>query len=483
METPDMTNYNKSSKEKESSSSGKTNKDSESDLVKSTISEETYVQQQQQEKNARSVEQTVAEQILNEGNKEEMVVDEGRINDSNYDNVNGNGGSVTEYFEDKISLPFNTPRNEDDYENIFNQIKRRIESLFKQLFHDNFEERIENIRLDLHKDFELFKLTIKELFKDSKKGLMTNDNKSKNIIINDEINHKSSPSLQFNGVNKEKESAVTMEKRGKEIVVNEIDYCKLIEEEIINQLENKLVKYFEIYGNEIGQIKDEKLSEEKESTDYNNNNNNSRLIRKHEKKISEKTVENILNKITKLDYDFEYLAPAQQQLAQELIKEKQTEDVRELIQILKELTTNFNEKSTKIITENVFVKHLKDEISTLKEKCHKKEVAVEELKTLKIENEGEIRELIEEKCNYEKRFYLSEDERNRLMRMVKEFESKLREVENNNHIQYYKYVDEIKKLKESLRELDRCKDLASRRANILLVIMMIFIVVGAYFAR
>ncbi|CAJ0750120.1 11663_t:CDS:1, partial [Entrophospora sp. SA101] len=82
METPDMTNYNKSSKEKESSSSGKTNKDSESDLVKSTISEETYVQQQQQEKNARSVEQTVAEQILNEGNKEEMVVDEGRINDS-----------------------------------------------------------------------------------------------------------------------------------------------------------------------------------------------------------------------------------------------------------------------------------------------------------------------------------------------------------------------------------------------------------------
>ncbi|CAJ0761032.1 20629_t:CDS:2, partial [Entrophospora sp. SA101] len=223
METPDMTNYNKSSKEKESSSSGKTNKDSESDLVKSTISEETYVQQQQQEKNARSVEQTVAEQILNEGNKEEMVVDEGRINDSNYDNVNGNGGSVTEYFEDKISLPFNTPRNEDDYENIFNQIKRRIESLFKQLFHDNFEERIENIRLDLHKDFELFKLTIKELFKDSKKGLMTNDNKSKNIIINDEINHKSSPSLQFNGVNKEKESA---------------------------------------------------LSEEKESTDYNNNNNN-----------------------------------------------------------------------------------------------------------------------------------------------------------------------------------------------------------------
>ncbi|CAH1760903.1 6091_t:CDS:2 [Entrophospora sp. SA101] len=453
METPDMTNYNKSSKEKESSSSGKTNKDSESDLVKSTISEETYVQQQQQEKNARSVEQTVAEQILNEGNKEEMVVDEGRINDSNYDNVNGNGGSVTEYFEDKISLPFNTPRNEDDYENIFNQIKRRIESLFKQLFHDNFEERIENIRLDLHKDFELFKLTIKELFKDSKKGLMTNDNKSKNIIINDEINHKSSPSLQFNGVNKEKESAVTMEKRGKEIV----------------------------------------LSEEKESTDYNNNNNNSRLIRKHEKKISEKvdneinaikddTVENILNKITKLDYDFEYLAPAQQQLAQELIKEKQTEDVRELIQILKELTTNFNEKSTKIITENVFVKHLKDEISTLKEKCHKKEVAVEELKTLKIENEGEIRELIEEKCNYEKRFYLSEDERNRLMRMVKEFESKLREVENNNHIQYYKYVDEIKKLKESLRELDRCKDLASRRANILLVIMMIFIVVGAYFA-
>nr|CAG8587137.1 1371_t:CDS:2 [Entrophospora candida] len=474
METPDMTNYNKSSKEKESSSSGKTNKDSESDLVKSTISEETYVQQQQQEKNARSVEQTIAEQILNEGNKEEMVVDEGRINDSSengsfdeeqtsiykdYDNVNGNDGSVTKYFEDKISLPFNTPRNEDDYENIFNQIKRRIESLFKQLFHANFEERIENIRLDLHKDFELFKLTIKELFKDSKK--------------------------------------------------------------------------------------DEKLSEEKESTDNNNNNNNnSRLIRKHEKKISEKvdneinaikddvenmkneiqklsdkneildlenvvhdynnkfqeTVENILNKITKLDYDFEYLGEEVKSkenkfdkrihkleryivdVGSKLIKEKQTEDVRELIQILKELTTNFNEKSTKIITENVFVKHLKDEISTLKEKCHKKEVAVEELKTLKFENEGEIRELIEEKCNYEKRFYLSEDERNRLMRMVKEFESKLREVENNNHIQYYKYVDEIKKLKESLRELDRCKVLASRRANILLVIMMIFIVVGAYFA-
>ncbi|CAJ0756260.1 6111_t:CDS:2, partial [Entrophospora sp. SA101] len=213
------------------------------------------------------------------------------------------------------------------------------------------------------------------------------------------------------------------------------------------------------------------------------------------------TVENILNKITKLDYDFEYLGEEVKSkenkfdkrihkleryivdVGSKLIKEKQTEDVRELIQILKELTTNFNEKSTKIITENVFVKHLKDEISTLKEKCHKKEVAVEELKTLKIENEGEIRELIEEKCNYEKRFYLSEDERNRLMRMVKEFESKLREVENNNHIQYYKYVDEIKKLKESLRELDRCKDLASRRANILLVIMMIFIVVGAYFAR
>ncbi|CAJ0750130.1 13721_t:CDS:2, partial [Entrophospora sp. SA101] len=91
----------------------------------------------------------------------------------------------------------------------------------------------------------------------------------------------------------------------------------------------------------------EKLSEEKESTDYNNNNNNSRLIRKHEKKISEKTVENILNKITKLDYDFEYLGEEVKSkenkfdkrihkleryivdVGSKLIKEKQTEDVRD----------------------------------------------------------------------------------------------------------------------------------------------------------